>query len=716
MSSEPLPPASLLPGPIPALPPPLPGQLPGHRALTDRGAVALAASTAVGAWLHAPIALSVAAAVALAALAARRPMLLVIAGLLLGTSLGARSFAGLVPVEPGPFHGTVTLVSDPSPLPFGATADVRAGHRHLELWATGSAAGALERSLAGEQLAVVGRVAPPPPRSPWLVPRHVVGRLTVTHAERAGAGSAPWRAANQFRRLLDRGREPIPEPARSLYAGFVLGDDRTQPPEVVDDFRGAGLTHLLVVSGDNLLGTLFFVRALIYTRVSQDRAEGRSPEEQEADCRAVCEREDWTVIDVLSDKVGASRHSKGVRDGWEEVKRRIASGEVDVLVTWAASRAGRKLADFTDIRDLCAEHEVRWNYGGRTYDLTKTSDRQSSAFEAVVSESYVDQTVDAVKRAMRANAERGRPHGRVLDGYRRVYDEHTRAFIAQEIDAERAAVIRRIYGLYLSGMGIRTIARTLNAEDVPTSTGKSWNDAQVRQVLTRPAYAARCVHKGEVVGPGEWPAIINPEDFDRVQARLKANDTGAVRTGSRGRLLSAVARCSKCGGKMHVGHDRNHRKVYQCRERYCVSRDQVKLDEYVSAVIVSVLADPVASTALTERPTPEVDEATAELAALRQQLEDATDQFINREISATTLGRIEAGLTPCIRAAEAEIRRALVPVKVDVPAEGVAEWWTDLPADQRRTIVGALVASVEVLPTGKGTRKFNPDHVQIHWN
>ena len=39
----------------------------------------------------------------------------------------------------------------------------------------------------------------------------------------------------------------------------MLGDDRGQSPEVVEDFRGSGLTHLLVVSGENLA----FVLALL---------------------------------------------------------------------------------------------------------------------------------------------------------------------------------------------------------------------------------------------------------------------------------------------------------------------------------------------------------------------------------------------------------------------------------------------------------------------
>ena len=245
------------------VPPPLPAPLETGPQLSDRWILALAGAVAVGAWVHRPVPLAVTVLLTAIALGVRRPFAIVVAGWLLASALGARSFDGLQPVEPGAFEGTVTLVADPSPLPFGSKVDVRLGHRRVELWAAGSAAGAVERSLAGEQLQVSGRLSRPPPGSPWLVPRHVVGKLTVDRAERSGQGSAPWRAANQFRRLLQRGSEPIPEPARSLYAGFVLGDDRTQPPEIVDDFRGAGLTHLLVVSGQNVAFVLVLLAPVI---------------------------------------------------------------------------------------------------------------------------------------------------------------------------------------------------------------------------------------------------------------------------------------------------------------------------------------------------------------------------------------------------------------------------------------------------------------------
>lgn len=221
-------------------------------ALSDWGAVAVAAAVAGGAWWHGPVPLLAGLLAVAVCLVVRRPVLLALAGFVLAAALGQRAVAGLDPVARGAYAGTVTLLADPSITPYGARVDVRVGDRHLQMEATGGAAGTVTESLAGERLTVTGRVGPPPSHAPWLVPRHVVGRLSVDRAERVNGGSAPWRAANRFRRLLARGALVLPDQSRSLYGGFVLGDDRGQPPAVVDDFRGAGLTHLLVVSGDTM--------------------------------------------------------------------------------------------------------------------------------------------------------------------------------------------------------------------------------------------------------------------------------------------------------------------------------------------------------------------------------------------------------------------------------------------------------------------------------
>lgn len=220
--------------------------------MSDRAVVAIAAAAALGAWWSASIPLPIAAAVVVVALAVRRPGLFVIGALVLAAALGARAWSGVEPVPPRNHDGWVTLVSDPEPTRSGTRAIVRADDDRLDLIAHGPSAGLLQARLAGERVRLSGAVRPLPPGSDWLRHRHVVGRLEVRHVESSEAGHPVTAAANQLRRVLTRGVAHLPRAERSLFTGLVLGDDRDQPPGVADDFRGAGLSHLLAVSGQNV--------------------------------------------------------------------------------------------------------------------------------------------------------------------------------------------------------------------------------------------------------------------------------------------------------------------------------------------------------------------------------------------------------------------------------------------------------------------------------
>lgn len=239
--------------------PPAPRSVP-H--LSDRGSVVLALAACLGAWWASPVPRWAGGVVVATALVLKRPNVLVAGVFLLAASLGQRAVAGLEPPEPGPFRGIVTLVSDPRESAWGVRADVRADGKRYEVHASGGSAGTLGRSLAGERLLVRGRIRSPARPAPWLKPRHVVAILAVERAELVDAGRAPWRAANRFRRLLQRGAEVMDRPAQALYGGFLLGDDRGLTPEVVDDFRASGLTHVLVVSGSNVAYVLVLASPL----------------------------------------------------------------------------------------------------------------------------------------------------------------------------------------------------------------------------------------------------------------------------------------------------------------------------------------------------------------------------------------------------------------------------------------------------------------------
>ncbi|MDE0215269.1 MAG: ComEC/Rec2 family competence protein [bacterium] len=231
--------------------------------MSDRQVVALAGAAAVGAWWSAAIPLSLGVVLGVAALAVRKPWLLVAAIMLLSSSLGAKAWAGLDPVDPAAFEGEVALVADPVPVGAGMRVTVRAEGRRYEGWAYGSAARLLSRRLAGDRILISGSVRPIRPLPRHQAVRHIANRLDIDRIHSQRSGLLPYRLANRLRRTIATGAESLDRDRHGLLTGLTYGDDRYQSPVVSDDFRAAGLTHLLAVSGQNVAFVLILARPLI---------------------------------------------------------------------------------------------------------------------------------------------------------------------------------------------------------------------------------------------------------------------------------------------------------------------------------------------------------------------------------------------------------------------------------------------------------------------
>ncbi len=238
----------------------------------DRAAVALAVAACAGAWAARPFPLLAVLTLVAVALALHRPVLLMVAVALAASALGFRAWAGLRPPATGSWSGVATLVGDPAQVAGALRVDVRIGGKRVEAWARGPSARALRDRLAGERVQLRGQLQEVPPAARQrLARRHVAARFSVAGASLSSTGSVPSQLANGLRRTLLRGAEVLAPGRRALFAGFVLGDDRDQRPEVTDDFRASGLSHLLVVSGQNVA----FVLALLGPFLGRLRLGGR---------------------------------------------------------------------------------------------------------------------------------------------------------------------------------------------------------------------------------------------------------------------------------------------------------------------------------------------------------------------------------------------------------------------------------------------------------
>ena len=231
--------------------------------MSDRHTVALAVAAIVGAWWSAAVPFAPAVALALVALAVRKPWLLVAAIMLLSSSLGARAWAGLDPLEPSAFDGEATLVSDPVPVGEGMRVFVRANGRRYEAWAYGRPARYLSDRLAGDRIQITGSVRPILPLPDYQAARHIANRLNIDRIHDHRDGPVPYQLANWLRRTIASGAASLDPDRHALLTGLSYGDDRYQSPVVSDDFQAAGLTHLLAVSGQNVAFVLILARPLI---------------------------------------------------------------------------------------------------------------------------------------------------------------------------------------------------------------------------------------------------------------------------------------------------------------------------------------------------------------------------------------------------------------------------------------------------------------------
>jgi site-specific DNA recombinase len=151
---------------------------------------------------------------------------------------------------------------------------------------------------------------------------------------------------------------------------------------------------------------------------------------------------------------------------------------------------------------------------------------------------------DTVRSALRRKAVRGEVLGRPPYGYR-VGPRNRLAPVDDE-----AVVVRYIFRLYLQeNLGIRLIARRLNEEGLRTRRNQPWSMVSIRDILRNRAYLGTYQRLGVRV-PGTHAALVSPDDFRRVQDRLRDRRTNYSPRVVSSFLLSGFVVCGSCGNRM----------------------------------------------------------------------------------------------------------------------------------------------------------------------
>jgi DNA invertase Pin-like site-specific DNA recombinase len=356
--------------------------------------------------------------------------------------------------------------------------------------------------------------------------------------------------------------------------------------------------------------------ALVYCRVSTRRgAASTSLESQRALCSAHAERLGYAVARVTQEVFSGAElfgRPKLSRD-----RADIRSGLFRALVAYSVDRLTRNEAHLAIITAECERA------GCRVIFVTEESGagRADEAYAAGVERSKV---VERMHRGRRFHLSQGRPAftGWDLYGYRR--DKEAAAYRVHEPEA---AVVRRIFETYASGVGMHRITAAFIREGLPSPKsgmrpGARWSTGAVSDILNNRSYMGEEYTCKMKTGPGrrnlplpesEWvrlpdgvrPAIVSKELWEACRRVVRTRSAKLNNKGRRPALLRGHIFCAECG----AGMVRNYFKrgkyeylKYRCGSRWRPFATECRgagvplelVEEWAWARVESVLDDPSA--------------------------------------------------------------------------------------------------------------------------
>jgi site-specific DNA recombinase len=456
--------------------------------------------------------------------------------------------------------------------------------------------------------------------------------------------------------------------------------------------------------------------AAIYCRISRDKfGAGLGVERQERDCRELAARLGWRVAEVFCDN-DLSAYSGKPRPRYRAMLDAIRAGRVGAVLAWHTDRLHRSPLELEDYISACNDgrdvptHTVQ----AGPLDLSTPSGRMVARQLGAVARYESEHRSERVRAASLHRAQQGRRSG----GPRPFGYENDGVTVREN----EAMAVRTAVESLLAGASLRSVARELNATRLTTSMkARAWDAHSVRALLLKARNAGLREHRGQVIGPANWPAIVPEEQWRAVVAILTNPARRTSPSDARVKWLgSGIYRCAGCGRpSLRVSTAGRGIACYRCPgERGTtghVVRIAAPLDAYVEAIIIERLSRPDAVELL--RPSaPQVDLPGLRAAAnaARARLAEIAEMLGEGELTRTEAQIARSRATARLERAEAEIAAATAtsPLAGIVDAPDPAAVWAGLEIGRRRAVLDCLM-TVTVLPAIRPGPRFDPDTVRI---
>jgi len=372
--------------------------------------------------------------------------------------------------------------------------------------------------------------------------------------------------------------------------------------------------------------------AAVYCRKStdsKDRADVKSTEVQRRLCTDFIRAKGWTEGPAFVEEDGLSGAlGEDQRPALKSLVEAARRKEFTVVVMVEQSRLFRENVDaqvmLRTFRRLGIDIWVTRE--NRLVNATTFESKVLASITGLLDEEEREKTRKRVKDAAVDRFAAGYLISSVPFGYTKIKTSTAaKAPSVLQVDEAAAAVVRRIFDAYATGLGFKRIAVMLNHEDVtPRPAAGRWSVSSIREILAREIYNGVLVY-GTVVRtgpdksrdrkrlpPDQWQRraaehlrIVTPDQWKAVRDRLAVSAKNYLRRADgkivtkpelvKGRhLLSGFLACGVCGAPMVVRRGGKSGNVmgYACRDhgegRGCVNRSSVPYREAHQAIIDAV--------------------------------------------------------------------------------------------------------------------------------
>lgn len=288
------------------------------------------------------------------------------------------------------------------------------------------------------------------------------------------------------------------------------------------------------------------------------------------------------------------------RPGFQQMQQQIENGEIETVIVKDLSRFGRNYLEVGEYLEIKYPLKgIRFIAIQENVDTLQNSGTEMMPFNNIFNEWYAAQTSKKIRAVHRQRSNDGKRVGTSVPfGYIRDPDDRD----TWHIDADAASTVRKIFDLFLSGLGPTQIARVLESEKVLTPTAYNmqvgrrtfrklagspyfWQPNSVANILDNAQYTGCTInfkstkvsykiHKRNINDQEQWEVIpntqepiIDTETFQKVQ-RLRKNRHRCTKTG-RSSLFSNIVYCADCGSKLHFCTSRNresYKEFFRCAQ------------------------------------------------------------------------------------------------------------------------------------------------------